>query len=112
MPPQDTIRKPPRFPTEVRPNTMPPSEPEKADLPIALNDGSRRFNASRDFTQVAGIFQAGIDQVRCYGGRVKSDFSHPETTAGIHVFDAGHLQQDAPDFDNVMVAVHGREFKR
>src|SRR6478672_1423981 len=47
MPPQHTIRKPPRFPTEVRPNTMPPPEPGRADLPVVLLTGASGYVGGR-----------------------------------------------------------------
>src|SRR4051794_13735935 len=47
MPPQHAIRKPPRFPTEVRPNTMPPLEPGNADLPVVLLTGASGYVGGR-----------------------------------------------------------------
>src|ERR1700684_314053 len=47
MPPQHTIRKPPRFPTEVRPNTMPTPEPGNAELPVVLLTGASGYVGGR-----------------------------------------------------------------
>ena len=74
--------------------------------------GLPRFCLDRKIAEIARFSQSGAEISLSHLRWIDAHPRHAERAAGIHIFDAGHCQQHAPDIGDVVVTVHLGEIDR